>query len=190
MLEMTAAKFWAFCIPDDMESANFRKICFLGSIPVSYPTSVLVGGAASGGYFSPKSPSWKWEIRYFLNFNKKCQKLIIIVDLALCTGYNNNDSIHNNHSTTTTEPLDPHIHPSNASGKTLNIDKKEGPKTMLEMTATKLWAFSIPDDMESVKFRKIQFLDSIPVSYPTSVLVGGAPSRGYFSLTSQFWNEK
>ena len=41
------------------------------------------------GYFSPKSPFWKWEIRYFLNFNKKWQKIIIIVDLALCTGYNN-----------------------------------------------------------------------------------------------------
>ena len=39
--------------------------------------------------------------------------------------------------------------------------KKEGPKTMLEMTAAKFWAFSIPEDMESVKFWKIQFLGQI-----------------------------
>ena len=51
-------------------------------------TSVLVGKLPSGGYFSPKSPSWKWEIVYILDFNKKCQNLIIPVDLVLCTGYN------------------------------------------------------------------------------------------------------
>ena len=61
-----------------------------GSLPLAPldPTSVLVGGASSGGYFSPKSPSWKWEIVYFLDLNKKCQNLIIHVDLALCAGYN------------------------------------------------------------------------------------------------------
>ena len=128
MLEMISAKFWAFCIPDDIESANFWKIrffCYFPCIsqenvglwvksgwygrsglvvrssahnpklqvrshlpPLWDPTSVLVGGAPSGDYFSPKSPFWKWELRYFLIFNKTCQSLIIIVDLALCTGYN------------------------------------------------------------------------------------------------------
>ena len=97
MLEMIAAKFRAFCIPDDIESAKFWKIRFLDYFPcislenmglwvksgwygrsglvvrssahnpklqVRFPppplwdpTSVLVGGAPSGGYFSPKSPS-------------------------------------------------------------------------------------------------------------------------------------
>ena len=46
------------------------------------PTSVLVGGAPSGDYSSPKNPSWKLEIMYFLDVTKKCQKLIISVDLA------------------------------------------------------------------------------------------------------------
>ena len=49
-------------------------------------------------------------------------------------------------------------------GKTQKIiKKKEGPKTMLEMTAAKFWAFSIPEDLESVKFWKIRFLGQIPV---------------------------
>ena len=47
------------------------------------PTSVLVGGALSGGYFSPKSPIWKWEIVDFLEFDEQFQNLIIIVDLCL-----------------------------------------------------------------------------------------------------------
>ena len=56
-------------------------------------TSVLVGGAPSGGLFFAKKSVLEMRTRYFLNFNKKCQILIIHVDLALCTGYNN---INNN----------------------------------------------------------------------------------------------
>ena len=35
------------------------------------PTSVLVGGAPSGDYFSQKSPIWKWETVDFHYFNEK-----------------------------------------------------------------------------------------------------------------------
>ena len=41
------------------------------------------------GLFFTKKSVLKMRIRYVLIFNKKCQNLIIIVDLALCTGYNN-----------------------------------------------------------------------------------------------------
>ena len=44
---------------------NFHDLGVLGD-----PTSVLVGSVPSGGYVSPKSPSWKREVRYFLEFNK------------------------------------------------------------------------------------------------------------------------
>ena len=37
MLEMTAAKFWAFSIPKDLESVKFRKIRFSGQIPENGP---------------------------------------------------------------------------------------------------------------------------------------------------------
>jgi len=52
------------------------------------PTSVLVGSVSSGGYFSPKSPFWKWGIMDFLDVNEKYKNLIIIVDLAPYTWYN------------------------------------------------------------------------------------------------------
>ena len=54
--------------------------------PLWDPTSVLVGGAPSGDHFSPKSPSWKWEIVDFLDFNEKYYFLMIIEGLALCAG--------------------------------------------------------------------------------------------------------
>ena len=44
--------------------------------------------ASLRGLFFAKKSVLEMRIRYFLNFNKKCQNLIIHLDLALCTGYN------------------------------------------------------------------------------------------------------
>ena len=49
--------------------------------------------ASLRGLFFTKKSVLNMRIRHFLNFNKKCQNLIIHVDLAFCTGYNN---INNN----------------------------------------------------------------------------------------------
>ena len=47
-------------------------------------------------------------------------------------------------------------------GKRWKMSKKEGPKTMLEMTAAKFLAFCIPDDIDSVKFWKNWFWGHFP----------------------------
>ena len=50
---------------------------------------------------------------------------------------------------------------NNDRKKMENVEKTEGPKTMLETIAGKFWAFWVPDDIESAKFWKIRFVGQI-----------------------------
>ena len=65
-------------------------------------------------------------------------------------------------------------------------EQKEGPKTMLEMTAAKFWAFSIPEDMESVKFWKIRFLGQIWAKFQVLGTKYLVPSTWYQVLGAKY----